>query len=150
MKLHRHHKLPKYKGGTDDESNIVLLSKENHSKLHLLRYYLFNDPRELGAYNLLTLGKPNLGGNTFYTFTKNDRSKGGKTVSKKQIESAKNRKIEPASKYWKVTSPAGCVMEIRDLKKFCKDYDFPYDAIKAQKYRKGFSINNKWRFENAV
>ena len=47
------HKTPRYKGGTNDINNLVLLSKENHYKLHLIRYYMFKDHRELSGAQLL-------------------------------------------------------------------------------------------------
>ena len=31
---HKHHIIPKYMGGTDDESNLILLTVEEHAKAH--------------------------------------------------------------------------------------------------------------------
>ena len=53
QKLQWHHKQPKYKGGTNDVNNLVQLTPDNHYKLHLLRYYLFNDARDAGAAGLI-------------------------------------------------------------------------------------------------
>ena len=38
--IHRHHIIPKHMGGTDDESNIVLLTPQEHADAHNLLYAL--------------------------------------------------------------------------------------------------------------
>jgi hypothetical protein len=52
--LHRHHILPKHAGGTDDASNIVLLTREQHAEAHMLRYKQLGSMKDLYAYQLLT------------------------------------------------------------------------------------------------
>jgi len=50
---HLHHIIPKYAGGTDDLDNLILVTKEEHQKLHLERYNEFGDFRDLCAYYVI-------------------------------------------------------------------------------------------------
>ena len=36
--LHKHHIIPKHLGGSDDESNIISLTVEQHSEAHRILY----------------------------------------------------------------------------------------------------------------
>ncbi len=51
--MHRHHKIPKHAGGTDDPENIVLLTPEEHAAAHMELYETYGRREDLGAYNLL-------------------------------------------------------------------------------------------------
>ena len=48
-----HHIIPRYAGGTDDISNLVALSKEDHKKAHMERYEKYGDFRDLCAYHMI-------------------------------------------------------------------------------------------------
>ena len=145
MRLHKHHKLPKYKGGTDDKSNIVLLTPENHAKLHLLRYHIFGDIRELGAYYALkgmTLEARKL--------SLQAANKALKDSNYAKLKELGKRSADWTSKEYIVTSPAGCEIKVKNLRKFCRDYGFSRRCFKNQ--LNGFTKNprNKWRIRNAV
>ena len=51
---HKHHIIPKHMGGTDEPSNIIELSREEHAKAHLELYEKYGKMQDLGAYYLLT------------------------------------------------------------------------------------------------
>ena len=51
--MHWHHIVPKYEGGTDDPSNLVHLTVEDHAIAHLVRYRMFKDHRDKWAYQIL-------------------------------------------------------------------------------------------------
>ena len=51
---HKHHILPKHMGGTDDPSNLVELTREEHAQAHLKLYEQHGKKEDLGAYYLLT------------------------------------------------------------------------------------------------
>lgn len=53
-KIHKHHIIPKHMGGTDDESNLIELTVEEHQAAHLQLYNEFGDKRDLCAYYMLS------------------------------------------------------------------------------------------------
>lgn len=51
---HIHHIIPKHMGGTDEPSNLVRLSIEEHAQAHLELYEKYGRPQDLWAYKGLT------------------------------------------------------------------------------------------------
>ena len=51
---HKHHILPKHMGGSDDPSNLVELTREEHAQEHMKLYEQYGKKEDLGAYYLLT------------------------------------------------------------------------------------------------
>ena len=51
---HVHHIVPKHMGGTDDPSNLVKLTVEDHAKAHLELYEEYGHIQDLWAYKGLT------------------------------------------------------------------------------------------------
>ena len=48
--LHRHHRVPRYAGGTDDPSNIVELTVIDHAIAHKVLYHFYKREEDLIAY----------------------------------------------------------------------------------------------------
>ena len=51
---HIHHIIPKHMGGTDDPSNLIELSRQEHAMAHMKLYEQYRKKEDLGAYYLLT------------------------------------------------------------------------------------------------
>jgi hypothetical protein len=51
---HRHHIIPKHMGGTDDPSNIIKLTVEEHAQAHRKLYEKYGKVEDLWAYQLLS------------------------------------------------------------------------------------------------
>lgn len=51
--LHRHHVIPRYMGGDNSPSNLVLLEPIDHAITHLVRYKIYKNPADAWAYNRL-------------------------------------------------------------------------------------------------
>lgn len=51
---HKHHIIPKHMGGSDDPSNIIELSVEEHSQAHLKLYEQYGKKEDLCAYYMLS------------------------------------------------------------------------------------------------
>jgi len=54
---HNHHILPKHAGGTDNPSNIIKLTVEEHSLAHLKLYQESGRNEDLWAYKMLAKNK---------------------------------------------------------------------------------------------
>jgi hypothetical protein len=123
---HKHHIIPKHMGGSDDPSNIIELSVEEHSQAHLKLYEQYGKKEDLCAHYMLS-GKSqdpefqkmvaSLGGNASYQKRKEKEiehlpffgadltddekhqicSKGGKTQGKRNAESGHIQQIQKLS-----------------------------------------------------
>lgn len=51
--FHRHHIIPRYKGGSDAPENLVLLHPIDHAIAHLVRYKMYGNVRDKWASNWL-------------------------------------------------------------------------------------------------
>ena len=54
MTRHKHHIIPRHAGGTDDPSNIVELTIEEHAQAHLELYEKYGSEYDLIAYRMLS------------------------------------------------------------------------------------------------
>lgn len=79
--LEVHHILPVHAGGTDDPSNLIALTKEQHKDKHLEMYKDTKDFRDLCAYHMI--------GYNFTEAHKISSSEGGKIGGKKAKELCK-------------------------------------------------------------
>ena len=44
--MHRHHIIPKHAGGSDDASNLVILTVEEHADAHNLLWCIYKNPKD--------------------------------------------------------------------------------------------------------
>lgn len=54
--FHKHHIIPRYKGGGNDPENLVLLHPIDHAIWHLVRFRMFKNPADGWAYNRIVVG----------------------------------------------------------------------------------------------
>lgn len=78
---HIHHIIPKHMGGTDDPSNLIELTVEEHSQAHLRLYEQHGKKEDLCAYYMLS------GKSQDPEFKKMICSLGGRALAKKRKES---------------------------------------------------------------
>ena len=48
--MHRHHILPRYRGGTDDQENLIRVTVKQHAMWHYCNWKLWSDTRDYCAW----------------------------------------------------------------------------------------------------
>ena len=121
---HRHHIIPRFLGGTDDEENIVKLTHDNHIKAHILLSECFEESTDAKIGNLRSarfLGamvKCDMSGknNPFF----------GKTHTKESMQKAYDTKVKNGT--------------LND-----KPYDEWYgDKAENEKLKRSIGVKNSW------
>lgn len=51
---HKHHIIPRHMGGSDDPTNLIELTREEHAQAHMKLYEQHGKKEDLGAYYLLS------------------------------------------------------------------------------------------------
>ena len=133
---HKHHIVQRYKGGTDDASNIVELTPICHSMWHWCEWKLWGDSRDYCASRMIL-------GDVKNPEFKSHRGKAfgsvnGKKVHKMYPELAHNNGVKGnkkqratlekqgktiAEKKWEIVTPTGEVLVITNLAKYCREHN---------------------------
>lgn len=50
---HKHHIIPKHRGGTDDPSNLVEITPTQHAMFHFCEWKLWGDYKDFCAYKMI-------------------------------------------------------------------------------------------------
>ena len=120
---HRHHIIPKHAGGTDDPSNIVLLTVEEHAEAHKKLYEEYGKWQDLCAYKVLI---KEIGQEEAVKIAKSEAGRIGGYVSKRP----KHTYINQLSPFKEKSSCIHCgkTMDIGNLAKYhgekCKKKPF--------------------------
>lgn len=126
----RHHILPKSLGGSDDPSNLVVLTGREHWVAHLLLYKIHRNSQMLFACNMMAMKCEERG----IAYIKSSR-----LYEAIRIEHSK-RIGQWTSKKGRANSQYGtmwiCNIELKENKKISKDSDIPEGWIKGR---------NKWK-----
>lgn len=137
---HKHHIIPKHRGGTDEPSNLVEVTPTQHAMFHYCEWKLWGKVQDFCAYKMI-LGDVNtpefrkaasMRGieeikrkmkeeEGFREKWKKDRLKGSITGNKAQREKFEKEGRTIAEQKWIVTTPKGKTLEVSNLKKFCRE-----------------------------
>jgi hypothetical protein len=128
----RHHILPKSLSGSDDLSNLVVLTGREHWVAHLLLYKIHRNRQMLHACNMMAMRCEERG----IAYIKSSRL----------YEAIRIKHAKLTSKYMKVAQKGEgnsqygtmwiCNTELEENKKISKDSDIPEDWVKGR---------NKWK-----
>ena len=135
---HKHHIGPRHAGGTDDPSNLVLLTVEEHAEAHKLLFELCGRKEDEIAWRMLS-GQINVteakrqaqrlgaikGGKISGPMPKTISEQGRKNMSlgqKGKIITEQHLKnvVDQVSRWWEFTSPNGEVFIEKNKNQFCK------------------------------
>ena len=138
---HKHHIIPKHMGGTDDPSNLIVLTIEEHAQAHLDLYNEHGYTQDHVAYRML-LGQINKA-EAIKILQKAPKSLRWKSKMSKRMtgennpnygggnmsDDARARMSERltenqyGSKHYIVTDPEGSTHEVYNLAKFCREHN---------------------------
>ena len=164
--LHKHHIIPRHAGGTNDPSNLIELTVEEHAEAHRKLFEEHGRWQDKMAWQLLSgqIGKAEL-------LAEIARNRMTPEVRKKMSETKKGRKhseehkrkiglsrigkVQPQSqkdkvslkksKLWLVTDPDGITYEVQNLRKWSKLHNVDAGNLQIHGKSKGFKCT---RLEN--
>jgi len=127
----KHHIIPKSLGGTDNKTNIVVLSGREHWIAHLLLHKIYRQPSTAHACNMMAMrceerGIPYIKNSKTYEYIRKEHSKHMAGLGKKRI----GKKNGSFGTVWI------CNIELRQNKKIPKDEIIPNGWVKGR---------NKWK-----
>jgi hypothetical protein len=131
--LHKHHIIPRYMGGTDDPSNLVELTVEQHAEAHRLLYEQYGNWQDYVAWQ----GLAKLDAN--FDAAKQSMIEGGRKgglAARNRVQTpehrakigkmVKARRAEKPGKTWngklyEITHPDGTTETVEGLRQWCLD-----------------------------
>jgi len=132
---HRHHIIPKHRGGTDDPENIVEVTPTQHAMFHFCEWKLWGSYKDFCAYKMILrdVKNPEFRRARCIAFQdvmqegakkwrKNNSEKvreSGVRGNKFQREKLKKCNREIAQQKWEVITPNGETVIIENIAKFC-------------------------------
>jgi len=140
--IHKHHIIPRHRGGTDDPTNLVKVTPTQHAMFHYCEWKLWGKVQDFCAYKMI-LGDVNtpefrkaasmrgiqeikrkLKENPEFKqlFVENGK-KSGKIGNKSQREKFKKGGRTIAEQKWKVILPNGETIIIENMSKFCLEHN---------------------------
>ena len=134
---HKHHIIPRHRGGTDDPSNLVEVTPIQHAMFHYCEWKLWGNMKDFCAYKMI-LGDVK---NPEFRRARNEAFRdiileGGRKWRKRNPDKVKENGIKGnkvqrekfekegrtiAEQRWIVTTPQGETLNVTNLKKFCRD-----------------------------
>lgn len=150
---HQHHKVPKYLGGSDDESNIVELTIEEHAEAHKELYDKYGHWEDKLAWQglLKMISRREL----IRRKLSESGRKGGEITNKRYPKGTRgdwnlgNPRFEKGNqitaKTYKLVSPDGLIFEVHGLVKWCNENNLNYKAfhkavIQRKRSHKGYKL----------
>lgn len=145
--MHKHHIIPKHMGGSDDPSNIVLLTVEEHAEAHRLLYEKYGKKQDeiawKGLLKLITKEErikqlSSLCGKKWKgrkhkpeTIQKMSSVHKGNQYSKgiPKSEEQKRKMSEKKLKKWRIISPEGKELIVDNLPIFCKENNLTHSKM---------------------
>lgn len=139
---HKHHIIPKHMGGSDDPSNLVIVTVEQHANLHKQLWEDLGDIRDYYAWLGLSKREEDkirlrcslggkIGGKKLFGKSKSQSHRKslslantGKKLSKEciiKIKHSLSGESSNLSKCYKITDPIGNIHIVQGLNKFCRN-----------------------------
>lgn len=132
---HKHHLIPKHRGGSDDPSNLVEVTPTQHAMFHYCEWMLWGNVKDFCAYKMILGDVKNpefrrarneafkdiiLEGGRKWRENNPDKVKeSGVKGNKSQREKLKKYNREIAQQKWEVITPNGDTIIIENIAKFC-------------------------------
>jgi len=146
---HKHHIIPKHMGGTDDPSNLVELTVEEHAEAHRRLYEKHGRWQDKLAYQALSgmLGQEEIMKRAMSPWkdmklTEEHKSNISKSMTgRSQPDSQKQKVADKLSQEYIVTDPQGNTFKIKNMHQFARDNNL--DQGNLSKVSKGILRQHK-------
>jgi hypothetical protein len=160
--FHKHHIIPRHAGGSNELSNIELVTVAEHAERHRILWEQHGRIQDKIAWmalskkigkeeaNILAIKAANTGRKPIFTFEhrkKLSEKAKGREYSKETRDkwSTQRSGKEYCSKKWIVTSPTGEVLVIQNLRKFCREHNLNQGAMCRASIGNGHHTHKGWR-----
>lgn len=147
----KHHVIPRCMGGTNDKSNIVVLTPEEHYLAHQLLVKIYPDNRKLiYAVNMMCVGSDRRPNNKRFGWLRRKLVKIISAVNSGRDAWNKGKSMSSEQKdklqtLWEFTHPDGSKSVVKGLHEFCKTHNLNPSAMSAvckgkRRHHKGFTL----------
>lgn len=134
---HNHHIIPKHMGGTDDPTNLIKLTVEEHAEAHKILFEEYGRWQDKLAWQGLSglIGRDEINRIRASTSGKIGNeirlSRGGNTGMKYKYAPRPNQvgAKNPCARQYQITYPNGEIEIITSLKTWCQDNDLKYNSL---------------------
>jgi uncharacterized protein YkuJ len=134
---HKHHIIPRHRGGTDDPTNLVEVTPTQHAMFHFCEWKLWGDVKDFCAYKMILgdVKNPEFrrarneafmdvileGGRKWREKNPDKVKENGVKGNKSQREKFEKEGRTIAEKSWILTKETGEVIEVTNLAKYCRE-----------------------------
>ena len=132
MILHKHHIIPKHVGGTNNKSNLIELTPEQHAEAHRKLWKKYSRWQDFCAWQGLAKLSKDKEHIKLVMSERNKASWKDPVVRAKRIAGMKSSTYKNRTcnrKNYEITTPKGKKIKIHGLRKWCKDNGLNHNSF---------------------
>lgn len=140
---HKHHIIPRHMGGSDDPSNLIELTPEEHAEAHRLLYEEHGRWQDYVAWQGLAKYATKQETISMVLSESNRQRKG---IKYNQANYNRKGENNPGAKEFIVTHPDGTTEKVKALKTWCESKELNYKTfhkmcVQRQRTHKGYAVS---------
>lgn len=115
---HKHHIIPKHEGGTNNPSNLIEVTVEEHAIIHYNRWMIYGTWEDELAYK----GLAGLMNREDRAREASRRANTGDRNPMRRLPASKEKQRQACARWWEVTFPDGHIEVIKNINEFSRKY----------------------------